>query len=178
MSNSIEPFYADWADYNRRTAAALRTMRHEDLALEVAGSEHWPIWAIAGHVAGTRVYWLCHVLGEPGAGTTPFTDPAGEGWEDDLSTPRSGPELADAYDATWRIVADCLRRWTPEMLAETTRRRGSAGWQVHSRQSILLRMINHEAYHVGEMSLTLGANGREPIDLWPAADWAEDRPAR
>jgi uncharacterized damage-inducible protein DinB len=174
VSETITLFYADWADYNRRTVAALRAMAEDDLALRVSGSDHWPIWAIAAHMAGTRVYWLCHVLKEPGAETTPFTDPGGFGWEDDLATVRSGTEVADAYEASWRIVAGCLERWTAAMLSETFRREGRAGWQVHSRQSILLRLINHEAYHVGEISLTLGANGGSPIDLWPPADWAED----
>jgi uncharacterized damage-inducible protein DinB len=45
--------------------------------------------------------------------------------------------------------------------------------ELHTRQSILLRMINHEAYHLGEINLTLGANGREPIDPWPGHEWQE-----
>ena len=175
-SNAVKPFYADWAGYNRRTAEALRSLSTDDLAL-VAGFNHWPIWAIAGHTVGARVYWLCHVAGEPGAETTPFTDPTGFGWEDDLTTTRSAEEVAGAYESTWRIVAGCLERWTPEMLGESLPRQGRAGLQVHTRQSLLMRLINHEAYHVGEMSIALGANGREPIDLWPPGDWAEDAPA-
>ena len=176
MSDSIRAFYADWAGYNRRTAEALRTMSAEDLALEAAESEHWPIWAIAGHTVGARVFWLCHVLGEPGADTTPFTDPTGFGWEDDRSTVRSAEEVGDAYDSTWRIIAGCLERWTPEMLEETFDRQGTLAMRRYTRQSTLLRLINHEAYHVGEISLILGANGREPIDLWPPGDWAVDAP--
>jgi uncharacterized damage-inducible protein DinB len=173
VSGSIAPFYADWADYDRRTATALRAMSGEDLALPVS-AHGWPIWAVAGHTVGARVYWLCHVFGEPGAETTPFTDPSGFGWEDDLSVIRTAAEVGDAYDATWRVVAGCLERWTPEMVGESIRRQGRLGTQVHTRQSVLLRLINHEAYHVGEISLTLGAKGREPIDLWPAEEWVED----
>lgn len=72
---------------------------------------------------------------------------------------------------TWQIVAASLERWSPEMLAKTVELRRGTNVQRHSRQSILLRLINHEAYHAGEISLTLGANGREPIDLWPPGDW-------
>jgi uncharacterized damage-inducible protein DinB len=176
VSDSIRSFYADWAGYNRRTAEALRALSTEDLALRVAGSDHWPIWAVAGHTAAARVYWLCHVLGEAGAETTPFTDPTGFGWEDDLSVVRTAEEVAAAYESTWRVVASCLDRWTPEMLGETFFRQGKTTRQMHTRQSILLRLINHEAYHVGEISLVLGANGREPIDLWPPGDWVEDAP--
>ncbi|MEA2674107.1 MAG: hypothetical protein QOI92_1299 [Chloroflexota bacterium] len=176
MTDSIRPFYADWAGYNRRTVEAIAALTPDDLALEMPGSDHWPVWALFAHTAGTRVYWLCHVFGEPGAESTPFNDPSGMGWEDDLATPRSGVELVHAYETSWRIVDGCLDRWTPAMLGEAFRREGSAGTQVHTRQSILLRMINHDAYHVGEVNLILGANGREMIDPWPTADWLESAP--
>ncbi len=85
---TIAPFYADWSGYNRRMVEHLRSMRPEDLALE-DGTRHWPIWAIAAHTVGARVFWLCHVLGEPGAEETPFLDPTGFGWEDDLAVVHS-----------------------------------------------------------------------------------------
>jgi len=44
---------------------------------------------------------------------------------------------------------------------------------MHTRQSVLMRIITHEAYHCGEISLTLGKNGlggrtspNGPIDMW------------
>jgi uncharacterized damage-inducible protein DinB len=173
---SIRPFYADWGGYNRRTVEGIGRLSAGDLALQLPGSDHWPIWALFAHSAGTRVYWLCHVFGEPGAETTPFADPSGMGWEDDLEMPRSAEELVGAYESTWRIVAGALDRWTPAMLGETFRRQGANGVQVHTRQSILLRMINHDAYHLGEVNLILGAHGREMIDPWPGDDWLETAP--
>ena len=175
--DSIRPFYADWAGINRRVSEALGRLSPEDLALEVPTGNHWPIWATAGHTVAARVYWLCHVAGEPGAETTPFSDPTGFGWEDDLSVVRTAAEIVSAYESTWRIVASCLDRWTPAMLDEAIRRQGRTTMQIHTRQSILLRLINHEAFHVGEMSLVLWSNGREPIDLWPPGDWVEGAPA-
>ena len=173
---SVLPYYANWPRYAALLAAHVRRLSAEDLALRPTGGDHWPIWAIVAHTAGARVYWLCSVLGEPGAETTPFTDPTGLGWEDDLARPRSAAELGDALDSTWAVVAGCLDRWTPAMLGETVRRQGGSGPQVHTRQSILLRMINHDAYHLGEVNLILGANGRETIDPWPSADWLESAP--
>jgi hypothetical protein len=38
--------------------------------------------------------------------------------------------------------------------------------QVHSRSSILQRLLTHEAYHCGELSQTLGIAGLPQIDLW------------
>jgi len=172
---SIRPFYADWSRYNERVVTHLRSLSPEDLALR-AHDGHWPIWAIAGHTAGTRVYWLCHVFGEPGAETTPFADPTGLGWEDELEVVRSGEEVAAAWESTWRIVEGCLDRWTTDSLGRVVRREGRMGSEEHSRGSILLRMITHEAYHGGEIALIEGIHGRLQLDLWPNRDWLVERP--
>jgi uncharacterized damage-inducible protein DinB len=173
---SVRAFYADWAGYNRRTIEGIRRLTDADLALLVHATrddqrDPWPIWAVFGHTAGTRVYWLCDVFGEPGAEDTPVGGDQPY-WEDDLSHPRSAEELASAFESTWQIIEGCLGRWMPDSLDRETRRE-SAGrpMQLHSRQSILLRMITHEGYHLGEINLALGANGREPIDPWPSGDW-------
>ena len=178
---TLRPFYADWAGYNRRTIDGIRRLSRDDLALPVlasrdGGGEPWPIWAVFGHTAAVRVFWLCEVFGEPGAERTPFEGET-PGWEDDLSHPRSADELVGAWESTWSIIEGCLDRWTPETLDRETRR-DEAGRppEIHTRQSILMRMITHEGYHLGEVNLTLGANGREPINPWPGAEWQVGAP--
>ena len=71
-----------------------------------------------------------------------------------------------ALDSTWSIVDGVLDRWTPEMLDEMVERSYGDERQVHSRASILQRMLTHEAYHCGELSQTLGIHGLPQIDLW------------
>ena len=168
---TVTAFYADWADYNRRFLEAVRGMSAGDLALHVPGSEGWPLWAVVGHMTGMRVYWLCVVAGEPGADRTPFPDAGGAGWEDDLDRPRTIDELLEALETTWQVIDATLERWTPAMLSETVEREGSRGLQRHSRQSILLRLQYHEAYHAGEINVALKANDRQLYDPWPHADW-------
>jgi uncharacterized damage-inducible protein DinB len=163
---AIRPFYDRWPQYNRRLTEVVGAMSDDQLAIRPA-PDGSPIWATVGHTAGVRVYWLCGVLGEPGAETTPFVDPLnGEGWEDDLDHPRGADELVLALDATWAIVAGCLDRWTPAMLEETVERVYGDQRQVHSRASILQRLLTHEAYHCGELSQTLGIHRLPQIDLW------------
>ena len=48
---TIRLFYDRWPQYERRLVDSLRDLTPEQLALRAA-PEHWPIWAIAGHVAG------------------------------------------------------------------------------------------------------------------------------
>ncbi len=170
---SLEAVYGDWRRYNELVVGALEGMTDEELALRApaAGAEdsstHWPIWAIAGHTAGTRVYWLCDVMGVPGAKATPFPNAATEGWEDDLDHPRTASELVTAWTSTWRIAERAIASWTVPMLDEVVTRSRDGGVDRFTRRSLLLRLITHEAYHVGEIALIQGIHGRREIDLWP-----------
>jgi uncharacterized damage-inducible protein DinB len=164
-TGSIRPFYDGWQIYNQQLVDVIRPMPMDELLLRPA-PDRWPIWATVAHTAGTRVYWLCSIFGEPGAETTPFPHPeSGLGWEDDEEHPRDARELVKALETTWAIVDGCLDRWTPDMLSEGFMR----GTRFHSRQSVIMRMLSHDAYHCGELSQTLGILGLPQIDLWPPA---------
>ncbi len=166
MDRSVASLYPDWPQYARRIRDGVKDLTAEQLALG-AGPEHAPIWALAAHVAGTRVYWLCGVFEEPGAERTPFASAVtGIGWEDDLDHPRSGDELAMALDSTWEIVRDCLDRWAVDSLDATATRTVNGVGQVHTRASVLNRLFSHDAFHAGEISQLLGSHGLPPIDLW------------
>jgi uncharacterized damage-inducible protein DinB len=162
---TIRPFYDMWPQYNRRLREVIAGMSVEQLAIRPS-PDRWPIWATVGHTAGMRVYWLCDVVGEAGAETTPFTNAANSGWEDDLDHPRDADELVHAVDSTWRLIEGCLDRWTPDMLGDEFDREYDGGHQIHTRRSILQRLLTHEAYHCGELSQTLGIARLPQIDLW------------
>jgi hypothetical protein len=79
-----------------------------------------------------------------------------------------------AWESTWKVIEGCLARWTPQTLdVEARRLEPPRPPEIHTRQSILLRLITHEGYHLGEINLTLGANGRQPIDPFPGREWEE-----
>lgn len=163
---SIRDLYADWTQYRSRLLEGVRHLTHEQLALH-AGPGHAPIWSLAAHCAGVRVYWLCGVLGEPGADATPFPDPTAElGWEDDLEHPRSATELDWALGSTDAIIERILDTWTLDDLLVPFERRYGETTQVHTRRSVLLRLLSHDAFHSGEISQLLGLHGLPPIDLW------------
>ena len=164
-NETVGSFYAGWGLFNDDLIKTLGPLSPEQLALPV-GSPTWPIWASASHLAGTRVFWLCHVFKEPGAETTPFNDPSGFGWEDDLTHPRSADELVGALTSSWRIVQRCLETWTPDTLGEVALRTRGTEVRSHTRQSVLMRMITHDAFHSGEISLALGSNGLPAIEPW------------
>ena len=107
MAGSVAFLYPDWAQHNARLRDGVRFLTAEQLELR-AGPDHGRLWQLAAHAAGTRVYWLCGILGQPGADRTPFPDPFGDGWEDIGDRPRSGDELAWALDTTFGVVREAL----------------------------------------------------------------------
>jgi len=112
------------------------------------------------------VYWLGAILKEPGAAGMPFPDPTGDGWEDDLTHRRQPGELIFAIESSWKMVEECLERWTPEMLQDEFRRERDGKIQFHSRQSVIVGLLTHDGYHAGEISQTLGMHGLQEVDLW------------
>ena len=162
---SIRLFYDRWPQYNRRLTEVVAAMNDEELAIRSSPNRD-PIWAVVGHTAAARTYWLCGVASEPGADATPWPDSTGEGWEDDLTHPRTAAELVWALDSTWAVVDGVLDRWTPALLEHEVERHLGGRVQLHTRSSIFQRLLTHEAYHCGELSQTLGIAGLPQIDLW------------
>jgi len=167
---SVERYYRGWHLANESLIAAIAPLTADQLALPV-GPSGWQVWSIVSHVAGARVYWLCGVFGEPGAATTPLPEP-GVSWEDDPSHPRGADELVHALRTTWGLVRRALEQWAPDTLSREAERRIGDVVQLHSRQSVIMRMITHDAYHCGEIAQALGPAGlggrgpNGPIDMW------------
>jgi uncharacterized damage-inducible protein DinB len=172
----VKPFYEGWGRVQTRLLDRLPALGPEELRLR-ASSDRWPIWALVSHLAGARVFWLCGIFQEPGAETTPFPAlaappaiavprPASQCWEDQPDHPRSSAELLFAVESSWRIVESCLDRWTPEMLGEPFSREWAGAILRHTRQSVLTRLVMHDAFHAGEVSLVLGMHGRPSLDPW------------
>jgi hypothetical protein len=164
--SSIGAAFSNWPRYNRSFRESVAGLSDEQLAAS-ASPERWPLWAIVGHTACQRVFWLCDFAGEPGAETTPFTDAARNcPGDDDLEHVLDARRLGEALDSTFRIVDACLDRWTIEMLAEMIRRDDFGPDWVHSRGSVIQRVFAHDIYHMSEVSQLLGLQGLPPLDLW------------
>lgn len=113
------------------------------------------------------MFWLCDVAGEPGVETTPFTN-AGYNCpgDDDLEHVLSANALVAALDSTFRIVEQCLDRWTLDMLAEEIRRpEWDESW-IHTRGAVIQRVFAHDISHIAELNETLGRAGLAPVNLW------------
>ena len=113
------------------------------------------------------MFWLCDFAGEPGAQTTPFTNAVYDcPGDDDLEHVLGAGVLAAALDSTFRIVEDCLDRWTVDSLDEVlSRPEWDQSW-VKTRGSVIQRVFVHDISHIAELNEALGIARLAPVDLW------------
>ena len=165
-TDTIRPAFSAWPRYNQRLRERVVAMTDEQLMIQPS-ADRWPLWASIGHTACQRVFWLCDFAGAPGAETTPFTNAASDcPGDDDLEHVLDAHRLADALDSTFRIVEDCLDRWTPESLTDViSHPEWDASW-THPRGWVIQRVFAHDVYHCAELNEALGAAGLAQIDLW------------
>jgi hypothetical protein len=164
--HTIRAAYSLWPEHNRRLREGVAALTAEQLAIRPS-SERWPMWATVGHAACQRVFWLCDFAGEPGAGTTPFTNAGYDcPGDDDLEHVLDADALVAALDSTFRIVERCLDTWSLDMLADEIRRpEWGEGW-VHTRGWVIQRVFTHDIHHAAELNETLGSAGLAQIDLF------------
>lgn len=163
---SIAPAYSEWASLNQRLVDLVATLSDEELRLS-AGPGRWPVWAVIGHAACQRVFWLCDFAGEPGADSTPFTNAA---WncpgDDDLVNALDAPTLAAALTSTFAIVEKVLSRWTLSDLGEVLSRPEWGDDRRHSRGAVIQRVHAHDHWHAAEVNEALTMHGRQGFDPW------------
>jgi hypothetical protein len=166
VTTDLRPTFARWPIYQQRLRDRVAEMTDEQLALRPS-SERWPLWATIGHLCCQRVSWLCGFAGEPGAETTPFPDALHRCPGDEyLDPPLSKDELLEALDSTYRIVDNCLGRWTPADMAEEIYRDFGEWKPRHTRGWVISGSLAHDVYHCAEVNEVLTANGLPLIDLW------------
>jgi hypothetical protein len=163
---TIRPAYSLWPIYQRRWREVVGSLTAEQLAVQPS-PERWPLWATVGHAACQRVFWLCDFAGEPGKDATPFPNAGFDcPGDDDLEHVWSAERLADALDATFRIVEGCLDTWTLDMLDEVLTRPEWRGRWEFTRGAVLQRVFVHDVYHCAELNESLTAAGLPLIDFW------------
>lgn len=166
MAQTIRPAYSAWSELNVGLRDLISGLTAEAL-LTKPSPDRWPLWATVGHLACQRVFWLCDFAGEPGKETTRFTNAAFDcPGDDDLVNVLGPAELAEALDSTFRIIERCLDKWTVDRLDEVLRRPTWGEDWVHTRGSVIQRVYMHDAWHAGQVSLTLGMAGLPRLDVW------------
>ena len=171
----LEPFAEGWAGYQRLLLGAIGSLTPDQLSSRTAPFQ-WTVWQLAAHMAGSRAYWFHDVLGEGDdavrdmfrvESTTVPDLPLGDaGWEDDERRPRTANELTEAFERTWAMINERVRRWTADDLGvEFSRTRRNGEVETFTRAWVVWHLIEHDLHHGGEISQILGTNGIDALEL-------------
>lgn len=163
---AIRVAFGSWPTLNASMRAAVGDLTDDSLA-RTAGPGRWPLWAVIGHLACQRVFWLCDFAGEPGAESTPFTNAT---WscpgDEDLDNVLNAEQLVAALDSTFAIVDRVLDGWTIDSLADVVDRSDWDAHWVHSRAFVIDRVHSHDLWHAAEANEILTRLGSPRIDPW------------
>jgi uncharacterized damage-inducible protein DinB len=172
--DGLAAFYQGWADHQARLLDCLRPLTDDQVRLR-PGPDRWAVWQLASNMAGGRAHWFHEVLGEGDASvrdrfrvastTVPGLPLEDAGWEDDEDHPRSAAELVSAFESTWRLIADCLRRWTAADLEVEFVREYLGRRRMVSRGWVIWHVIEHELQHGTEIALILREHGLPTLDI-------------
>lgn len=155
-------FYQGWENYQRSLVEVIAPLSSAQLALPAA-SHQWTIGMVAQHMIANRVWWFQTWMGEGSLDLAPIAhwDPADKEEQPALEA----AELVAGLEATWRMMADALARWTPADLEHvfpppaSLREDQRENFPPRTRQWILWHVLEHEIHHGGELSLALGGYG-------------------
>ncbi len=163
-----------WEAHQTQLLDCLRPLTAEQLALR-QDPGHWAIWQLASNMAGGRAHWFHDVLGEGDVAirdrfhvastTVPGLPLEDAGWEDDETSPRSAAELVIAFEATWRLIDGCLRRWTCDDMAVEFVREYAGRRRFVSRGWVVWHLVEHELQHGTEIALILRDHGLPTLDI-------------
>ena len=164
---TLTTFTTSWKEYQDHLAAALAPLTAEQLALRAAPGLR-SVGENALHIVGCRMFWFTEALSEDGgeelkpyarwnrvALDAPYAS-ADEFAQALGAHVPTGAELAEGLNRTWRLLENCLGRWSPADMRQTF---GSVEDGEASRAWVVWHVLEHDLHHGGETSLILGMHG-------------------
>jgi uncharacterized damage-inducible protein DinB len=164
---TLATFITSWKEYQDHLAVAVASLTAEQLTLRAAPGLR-SVGENALHIVGCRMFWFTEALGEDGdeelkpyarwnrvALEAPYASAEEYTHALQASVP-TGAELAEGLNRTWRLMADCLARWSPAEMQQTF---GSEEDGEASRAWVVWHVLEHDLHHGGETSLILGMHG-------------------
>lgn len=157
--STLDVIYENWRDYNGKLQNCIVSLTNEQLLLQPA-SRMWPLGQIVQHMISVRAGWFSGTLQEADDVMNEYML-----WGQRDSPERSAAELVRGLGETWTFIESRLQRWTPADCAKTFP--DEADGQVYEvpRSWVIYHVLEHDLHHGSEVSLILGMNGLQPIDI-------------
>lgn len=157
--STLDVIYENWRVYHEKLRHCIAPLTSEQFLLQPA-AHMWSVGQIVQHIISVRAGWFSGTLQDDDEAMNAYME-----WGQRESPARSGAELARGLDETWAFIEARLQRWTPEECAQTFPDEWEGQvWQV-SRSWVIYHVLEHDLHHGGEVSLILGMNGLQTLDL-------------
>ena len=157
--STLDVIYENWRAYHEKLRNCIAPLTNEQLWLQPA--EHmWPLGQILQHIISVRAGWFSGTLQDDNETMNDYME-----WGQGDSPARSADELALGLDDTWAFIEARLQRWTPADCALTFPDEWDGEVYEVSRSWVIYHVMEHDLHHGGEVSLILGMNGLQTLNL-------------
>jgi uncharacterized damage-inducible protein DinB len=168
---SLATVFDGWDGYQTSLVHAISPLTPEQLRWHPAGDLR-TVGQLARHISFGRLIWLLR-MDAPGSAEVASqisvweTDSDGNrDFEDDAFAITEDPaELVRWLESTWSIISATLQQWQVSDLSRTYRHTWNGTTYANSVQWTIWRVLTHDVYHGGELSLMLGMQGIESFEL-------------
>ena len=157
--STLEVIYENWRGYHEKLRDCIAPLTHEQLALQPA-ARMWPLGQMVQHIISVRAGWFSGTLQEDDEAMNAYME-----WGQRESSARSAVELVRGLDETWAFIEGRLQRWTPADCARTFPDEWDGQTYEVSRSWVIYHVMEHDLHHGSEVSLILGMNGLQPLDI-------------
>jgi uncharacterized damage-inducible protein DinB len=158
--STLDVIYQSWQGYHEKLRNSIAPLTNEQLSLQPA-ARMWPVGQLVQHIISVRAGWFSGTLQENDEVMNAYM-----WWGQRESPERSAADLVRGLDETWAFIESRLQRWSPADCTKTFPDEGPDGqiYQV-SRSWVIYHVLEHDLHHGGEISLILGMNGLQGVDL-------------
>lgn len=166
---SLGSVYEGWEGFNTSLVRAIAPRTPEELAYCPAPSMR-SAGGIARHISAGRINWFLR-MDPPGGPEVARQVPAwveddhGNRYVKEEALPEDAEGLARWLDLTWEMVRKTLDEWTVEDLSKTYRHTYWGQTYLVSYQWTIWRIMAHDIYHGGQLTIYFGAQGIDLPDL-------------
>lgn len=157
--STLEVIYENWRVYDEKLRDCIAPLTDEQLSLQPA-ARMWPLGQIVQHIIAVRAGWFSGTLQDDDEAMNTYME-----WGQRESPERSAAELVNGLDETWAFIEARLQRWTPDECAATFPDEWDGQVYQVSRSWVIYHVMEHDLHHGGEVSLILGMNGLQTLDL-------------
>jgi uncharacterized damage-inducible protein DinB len=157
--STLEVIYENWRMYNEKLRASIAPLTDEQLVLQPA-AHMWPLGQLVQHIISVRAGWFSGTLQEEDTAMSNYME-----WGQRESPARSATDLVRGLDDTWSFIEERLRRWTPEDCTKTFPDEWDGEVYQVARSWVIYHVLEHDLHHGGEISLILGMNRLEALNL-------------